>query len=67
MMAYLELLAGESPFVTLRVGLQEDILIDASPILATSPVTARNTNDLGEDAEETDATTLGGHFDEDEA
>lgn len=67
LMAFMELLAGESPYVTLPVGMGHHILIDASPIQATSPVTARNTTLLGEDAEEVDDTTLGGRFVEDEA
>lgn len=67
LMAFMELLAGESPYVSLPVGMGHQVLIDASPIQATSPVTARNTTLLGEDAEEVDDTTLGGRFVEDEA
>ena len=67
LMAYLELLAGESPYISLRVGGDQDVIVDGSPIQATSPVTARNTFRLGEDAEEVDVTTLGGHFDEEDA
>lgn len=37
------------------------------PIQFTAPVTARQTNRLGEDAEEADPTTLGGHFEEADA
>lgn len=67
LMAYLELLTGESPYIALRVGGDQDVIVDGSPIQATSPVTAHNTFTLGEDAEEVDATTLGGHFDEEDA
>ena len=58
---------GESPYISLRVGGDQDVVIDGSPIQATSPVTAHNTLKLGEDAEEVDATTLGGYFDEEDA
>jgi len=37
------------------------------PIQFTAPVTARQINKLGEDAEEADSTTLGGHFGEEDA
>ncbi len=67
LMAYLELLMGESPYISLRVGGDQDVVVDGSPIQATSPVTAHNTLKLGEDAEEVDATTLGGYFDEEDA
>lgn len=67
LMAYLELMMGESPYISLRVGGDQDIVVDGSPIQATSPVTAHNTFMLGEDAEEVDVTTLGGHFDEEDA
>lgn len=67
LMAFMELLAGESPYVSLRVGDGKFILLDAMPIQATSPVTARQTNRLDEDAEEKDASTLGGYFSEEEA
>lgn len=66
-MAFMELLAGDSPYVSLRVGDGQFILLDAMPIQATSPVTARQTNRLDEDAEERDASTLGGYFSEEEA
>lgn len=67
LMAFMEVLAGESPYVSLPVGMGHHVLVDASPIQATSPVTARNTTLLGEDAEEVDSTTLGGRFAEEEA
>lgn len=67
LMAFMELLAGESPYVSLRVGNGKFILLDAMPIQATSPVTARQTNRLDEDAEEKDASTLGGYFSEEDA
>lgn len=66
-MAFMELMAGDSPYVDLPVGAGGSITFDAMPVQVTSPVTARQTNLLGEDGQETDPTTLGGHFDEDDA
>lgn len=66
MMAFMELLAGDSPYVSLRVGAAEHVLIDAMPIQATSPVSARQRNKLGEDGEEIDVTTLTGGYEEPE-
>ena len=51
-MAFMELLAGESPYVGLAVGSGGSITLDAMPVQFTAPVTARQTNRLGEDAEE---------------
>lgn len=65
-MAFMELLAGESPYVDLAVGSGESITLDAMPIQFTSPVTARQTNRLNEDAEESDPTTLGGHYEDED-
>jgi hypothetical protein len=58
-MAFMELLADDSPCVGLAVGSGGTITLDAMPIQFTAPVTARQTNRLGEDSEEPDATTLG--------
>jgi len=66
LMAFLEVLAGESPYVALPLGSLLHVQVDAMPIQATSPVSARQTNKLGEDGEETDVTTLDGHFDEED-
>ncbi len=65
-MAFMELLAGESPYVDLAVGSGGSITLDAMPIQFTAPVTARQSSRLGEDAEETDETSLGGHYEEKE-
>lgn len=64
LMAFMELLAGDSPYVSLSVGAVEHVLVDAMPIQATSPVSARQLNKLGEDGEETDVTTLAGGYDQ---
>ena len=65
-MAFMELLAGESPYVDMAVGSGDSITLDAMPIQFTSPVTARQTNRLSEDAEESDPTTLGGHYEDED-
>lgn len=62
LMAFMELLAGESPYVAMPVGRGQHILADALPISFTSPVSARQENELGEDAEERDLTTVQGYF-----
>jgi hypothetical protein len=64
LMAFMELLAGDSPYVSLKVGATEHVLVDAMPLQATSPVSARQLNKLGEDGEETDVTTLTGGYDQ---
>ena len=65
-MAFMELLAGDSPYVDLAVGSGGSITLDAMPIQFTAPVTARQTNRLGEDAEEPDETTLGTHYEDED-
>ncbi|MFV1494477.1 toll/interleukin-1 receptor domain-containing protein [Phaeobacter sp. JH18-32] len=67
LMAFMELLAGESPYVSLPVGMGQFIVLDAMPIQATSPVSARQRNKLGEDGEENDLSTIDGFFPEDDA
>ncbi len=65
-MAFMELLAGDSPYVSLAVGSGGSITLDAMPIQFTTPVTARQSNRLGEDAEEPDETTLGTHLEDED-
>lgn len=60
MMAFLELLAGDSPYVDLPVGGGDAIVVDAMPVQVTSPVTARQLFNQNEDAEESDLSTLSG-------
>ena len=67
LMAFMELLAGESPYVSLPVGDGQFIVLDGMPIQATSPVTARQRNKLGEDGEERDHSTIDGYFAEEDA
>lgn len=65
-MAFMELLAGESPYVAMPVGGGQHILADALPISFTSPISTRQTNDLGEDAEEKDLSTIQGFMENDD-
>lgn len=59
MLAFLELISGESAFVRLRLSAEVDLVLEASPILFSSPVSTALPDVLGEDDEETDASTLG--------
>lgn len=67
LMAFMELLAGDSPYVDMSVGSGLSIAADAMPVQFTSPVTARQINRQDEDAEEIDQSTLGGHFEDEDA
>jgi len=59
MLAFLELLSGESAFLKLPVSSTSAITLDTSPILFESPVSTDLPDDSDADAEETDASTLG--------
>lgn len=67
LMAFMELLTGDSPYVDLAVGSGESITLDGMPVQFTSPVTARQMHRQDEEAEEEDYSTLGGHFAEEDA
>ena len=58
-MAFIELLAGESAFVELKLGPTASLLLDAAPILFTSPVSTALPNVLADEDEEVDESTLG--------
>lgn len=62
LMAFMELLAGASPYVELPVGADEKVILDAMPVQFTSPVSTI-LPDEG-DGEELDETTLAGVFEE---
>jgi hypothetical protein len=57
--AFIELLACESAFIDLRLGPTASLLLDASPLLFTSPVSTPLPNVMTEDDEEADESTLG--------
>ncbi|QAB00965.1 MULTISPECIES: TIR domain-containing protein [Agrobacterium tumefaciens complex] len=59
MLAFLELLSGESAFIRLPLSETAEIVIDATPMLFSSPVSTALPNVLDEDDEETDTSTLG--------
>ncbi|WP_052494227.1 toll/interleukin-1 receptor domain-containing protein [Nitrosospira sp. NpAV] len=67
LMAFLELLSGESQYIELLLSGSASIKIDATPLLVTSPVSTILTDVMADDAEEQDLTTLGNfHSEEDE-
>ncbi|WP_234840429.1 toll/interleukin-1 receptor domain-containing protein [Sinorhizobium meliloti] len=59
MLAFLELLSGESAFVRLPLSETASVVLDATPMLFSSPVSTLLPNELDSDAEETDESTLG--------
>ncbi len=59
LMAFMELLTGESPYVSMQVGRDAFIVADAMPVQFTSPVTTTRKPDTDDDGEEDDPTTLG--------
>jgi hypothetical protein len=59
LMALLELLAGESSFITLPLSPVMNLLLDPTPMLFTSPVRTPLPNLLQDEDEEDDESTLG--------
>ena len=59
MLAFIELLCGESAFIKLPLSPTALIQLEAAPLLFTSPVSTRLPNQMADDAEEEDASTLG--------
>lgn len=59
LLAFLELLSGESAFIRLAMSEAHHLVLDASPILFTSPVSTALPDELDADEEETDLSTLG--------
>lgn len=59
MLALLEMISGESAFVRLRLSAASDLVLDASPVLFSSPVSTELPDVTDADAEETDTSTLG--------
>jgi hypothetical protein len=66
LMAFLELLSGESPCITVPLSGACAITLDAKPMLLTSPVTTALPDTMEDDAEEFDDSTLGMFNQEDE-
>ncbi|WP_261405028.1 hypothetical protein [Chenggangzhangella methanolivorans] len=59
LLAFLEILSGESAFVRLSVSDTAAIVLEATPMLFTSPVSTLSPDALEDDEEEQDASTLG--------
>jgi hypothetical protein len=59
MLAFLEILSGESAYIRLALSGSQAVVLEASPILFTSPVSTALPNVLDADEEETDLSTLG--------
>jgi len=66
LMAFLELLSSDSPNITVPLSELCAITLDARPMLFTSPVTTAISDAMGDDAEESDDSTLGMFNPEDE-
>ena len=66
LMAFFELLSGDLAHIALPLGDGCAITLDASPVLFTSPVTTALPDTMGDDAEESDDSTLGTFNPEDE-
>lgn len=64
--AFMELLSGESAYLHLPAGPSSTILIEASPVLFTSPVSTPLPDQLDEEQEEIDSSTLGNRDIEDD-
>lgn len=59
LMAFLELLAGQSSHIELALAGSCVLKLDASPVLVTAPVTTVLPDTMSDDAEESDTSTLG--------
>jgi hypothetical protein len=66
MLAFLEMLSGDSAFIRLRLSAEHDLVIDAAPVLFSSQVSTMLPNEADADDEETDASTLGRPENDDE-
>lgn len=59
MLAFLELLSGETAFIRLSLSPSSTVVLEASPVLFSSPVSTMLPDILDADDEETDLSTLG--------
>jgi hypothetical protein len=66
LLAYIELLSGDDPFIQLRLGETAIVRVEAVPMLFASPVSTILPDALGDEDEETDETTLGRPVQEEE-
>jgi hypothetical protein len=65
LMAFLELLSGDSAYIDLPLAGSSILRLDASPVPFTSPFTTVRPDIMTDDAEELDPSTLG-NFDVEE-
>jgi hypothetical protein len=66
MLAFLELLSGDSAYVRLSLAANSILAVEAAPMLFTSPVSTALPDILGADEEEADISTLGRPDNDDE-
>jgi hypothetical protein len=66
MLAFLELLSGESAYIRLPMSSDNAIVLEAAPVLFSSPVSTALPDILDADEEETDLSTLGRPTNDDE-
>jgi hypothetical protein len=66
LLAFIELLSGDDPFIQLRLGEAAVVRVEAAPMLFSSPVSTILPDTLRDEDEETDETTLGRPVQEDE-
>lgn len=59
MLAFLELISSDSAYIRLRMSPEHDLVLDAAPVLFSSPVSTLLPDVAGADDEETDVSTLG--------
>jgi len=59
MLAFIELLSGDSAFIELPLSPTNFVRLEAAPLLFTSPVSTQLPNQMADDAEEEDLSTLG--------
>ncbi|MGD9924789.1 MAG: hypothetical protein AB7V13_25570, partial [Pseudorhodoplanes sp.] len=59
LLAFLELLSGDSAFISLPLAPSAALKLVAQPVIFTSPVSTQLPDALADDQEETDETTLG--------
>jgi hypothetical protein len=67
MLAFLELLSGDSAYIRLPLSADSAVVLEAMPMLFSSPVSTALPNILDADEEETDLSTLGRPENEEEA
>jgi hypothetical protein len=64
LMAYLEILSGDSAWISIPLSPSFNLRCDAQPLLFTSPVTTLLANELSDDDEETDPSLMGGFIED---